>query len=63
MLTNSCVFVLFSLQDGQKFGSSKAFFQTLQDEANTKEGFTNKRKKGRGDDDNKKAKRSHSLKL
>jgi len=51
------------VSDASQFGSSKAFFQTLQDEADTT-GFTNKRKtKGPGADAAKKAKRSHNLKL
>ena len=52
-------------QDAKNFGSSKAFFQTLQDEADTT-GFTNKRKSsgsGADADAKKKAKQSHKLKL
>lgn len=52
--------------DAGQFGSSKAFFQNLQDEADTT-GFTNKRKNksaaADAADAKKKAKRSHSLKL
>jgi hypothetical protein len=57
---------LLCAQDSKNFGSSKAFFQNLQDEADTTDGFTNKRKgKGAGADGDakKKAKRSHNLKL
>ena len=50
-------------QDTSQFASSRAFFQTLQDEADTT-GFTNKRRKGSADGDGAKAaKRSHNLKL